>query len=499
MSVKRVIGIENEYGISQPANPTANPMALSTLVVDSYANYVYPHKKIRWDYDLEDPLRDARGFDLSRPEADPSLITDEMTVSNVILTNGARFYVDHAHPEYATPEVNSPREALVWDRAGELIITKAAELASQSTQEIYIHKNNTDNKGVSYGTHENYLVSRETPFNKIISVLTTFFVTRQIFTGAGRLGVGVNEIDFEYQISQRADFFETLVGLETTMRRPIINTRDEPHADPNLYRRLHVIIGDANMSDVANLLKIGTTSLVLKLLEDSDLDDFELELDAPLEALKMVSQDLELKKKLKLKNGKYLTAIEIQYVFLERVQQHLEKIDEIDPDTQETLNWWQEILDLLREDIFLTVNYLDWVAKLNLIQNIKSRDNLKWSDSVLQMLDLQYADLNPNRSLARLLERKGNLKRLVGDAEIIAAVKFPPISTRAWFRGQSLLRFSNQIAGASWDSVIFDISADRPLLRIPTLDPLKGNQEQLGDIFESAKSAADLVMRLSHS
>ncbi|MGA1592988.1 MAG: proteasome accessory factor PafA2 family protein, partial [Candidatus Nanopelagicales bacterium] len=337
------------------------------------------------------------------------------------------------------------------------------------------------------------------PFNKIISVLTTFFVTRQIFTGAGRLGVGVNEIDFEYQISQRADFFETLVGLETTMRRPIINTRDEPHADPNLYRRLHVIIGDANMSDVANLLKIGTTSLVLKLLEDSDLDDFELELDAPLEALKMVSQDLELKKKLKLKNGKYLTAIEIQYVFLERVQHHLEKIDEIDPDTQETLNWWQEILDLLREDIFLTVNYLDWVAKLNLIQNIKSRDNLKWSDSVLQMLDLQYADLNPNRSLARLLERKGSLKRLVGDAEIIAAVKFPPISTRAWFRGQSLLRFSNQIAGASWDSVIFDISADRPLLRIPTLDPLKGNQEQLGDIFESAKSAADLVMRLSHS
>lgn len=498
MSVKRVIGIENEYGISQPANPTANPMALSTLVIDSYANYVYPHKKIRWDYDLEDPLRDARGFDLSRPEADPSLLTDEMTVSNVILTNGARFYVDHAHPEYATPEVFSPREALVWDRAGELIITKAAELASQNTDEIYIHKNNTDNKGVSYGTHENYLVAREAPFNKIISVLTTFFVTRQIFTGSGRLGIGVTDIDFEYQISQRTDFFETLVGLETTMRRPIINTRDEPHADPNLYRRLHVIIGDANMSDVANLLKIGTTSLVLKLIEDSALDDFEFELDAPLEALKIVSQDLDLKKKLKLKNGKYLSAIELQYIFLERVQSHLEKNHEIDPETQETLNWWRKILDLLKEDIFLTVNYLDWVAKFNLIRNIKSRDNLKWSDSVLQMLDLQYADLNPNRSLARLLERKGSLKRLVGEEEVTAAVKLPPISTRAWFRGQSLLRYSDQIAGASWDSVIFDVSADRPLVRIPTLDPLKGNQEQLGDIFKSSDSAADLVMRLSH-
>lgn len=491
------MGIENEYGISQPSNPSANPMELSTLVVDSYANLIYPHQKIRWDYDLEDPLRDARGFDLSRPEADPSLLTDEVSVSNVILTNGARFYVDHAHPEYATPEVYSPREALMWDRAGELIITKAAELAGQNTQEIFIHKNNTDNKGVSYGTHENYLVSRDVSFNKIISVLTTFFVTRQIFTGAGRLGIGVNEIDLRYQISQRADFFEALVGLETTMRRPIINTRDEPHADPNLYRRLHVIIGDANMSDVANLLKIGATSLVLKATEDSAFEDFDLELTSPLEALKNVSRDLTLKQKLKLKNGKSLSALEIQGIYLEKIRSHISMLGEIDIETQEVLDWWQKILDMLKEDKFLAVQYIDWVAKLNLIENIKSRDNLKWSDSILQMLDLQYADLNPKRSLARLLERKGNLKQLVSHDDVTRAVKYPPISTRAWFRGQSLLQYANCIAGASWDSVIFDVSADRPLVRIPTPDPLKGNKQQLQDVFDASESVADLVLRLS--
>lgn len=497
MSVKRVIGLENEYGISQPANPTANPMVLSTLVVDAYANLVYPDHKIRWDYDLENPLRDARGFDASRKDADATLLTDEVAVSNVILTNGARFYVDHAHPEYATPEVYSPREALIWDRAGDLIIDQASKLASVGIEDIYIHKNNTDNKGVSYGTHENYLVKRSVLFNKIVQVLTPFFVSRQIFTGAGRLGIGVNEPESEYQISQRADFFETLVGLETTMRRPIINTRDEPHADPNLYRRLHVIIGDANLSEVASLLKLGTTSLILKLLEDNFFDDFDLELVDPLNELRVVSRDLKLTKKLNLKSRKKYTAIEIQYYYLEKVRAWLSITGETDPETEEVIFWWEKILKLLIEDKFLTAEYLDWVAKLKLIQDMKSRNVLAWTDPSLQMLDLQYADLNPNRSIARLLERKGKLKRLTNDEEVVAAISTPPISTRAWFRGQVLLKFSSQVAGASWDSVIFDVSPDRPLVRIPTLDPLRGTKAQLEDIFTNSLTASDLLAQLS--
>lgn len=497
MSVKRVIGLENEYGISQPNNASANPMLLSTAVVDAYASFVFPNQKIRWDYDLENPLRDARGFDASRQDADPSLLTDEIAVSNVILTNGARFYVDHAHPEYSTPEVYTPREALIWDRAGDLIINQAAQLASKNNEEIYIHKNNTDNKGVSYGTHENYLVQRSVAFGKIIQVLTPFFVTRQIFTGAGRLGTGVAEIEHQFQISQRTDFFETLVGLETTMRRPIINTRDEPHADPNLFRRLHVIIGDANLSEVATLLKVGTTSLVLKLLENGIFEDFDLELTDPLSALREVSRDLDLKKKLNFKGRKQYTAIEIQYHYLEKVKAWLDLNSQIDPDTQEVLFWWERVLALLSEDKYRAAQYLDWVAKLKIIEDIKSRDDLSWTDPALQMLDLQYADLNPKRSIAKLLERKGKLKRLTSDEDVIAAVTSPPTSTRAWFRGQALLKFTSQVAAASWDSVIFDVSTDRPLVRIPTLDPLKGTEAQLADIFNNSRSAADLLAQLS--
>lgn len=497
MSVKRVMGLENEYGISQPKDSNANPMLLSTLVVDAYANYVYPNQKIKWDYDLENPLRDARGFDASREDADPSLLTDEVAVSNVILTNGARFYVDHAHPEYSTPEVFSPRELLVWDRAGDLIINQAAKIASERTHEIYIHKNNTDNKGVSYGTHENYLVSRSVPFNKIAQVMTTFFVTRQIFTGAGRLGAGVVDIENTFQISQRADFFETLVGLETTMRRPIINTRDEPHADPNLYRRLHVIVGDANLSDVANLLKTGTTSLVLGLLENGHFEDYELSLAEPLSELRKVSRDLELNQKLKLTNGKSLTALEIQYQFLEEVTLKQYQNNDLDSDTKEILFWWRKILDLLAVDKFNAAEYLDWVAKLKLLEEIRKRDGLDWFDPVLQMLDLQYADLDPKRSIAKLLERNGGLFRLTTDEEVIKAVKNPPSSTRAWLRGQSLLRFGSQVAGASWDSVIFDVAADKPLVRVPTLDPLKGTQSQLEKVFAESTTAAELVTKLS--
>ncbi len=211
---------------------------------------------------------------------------DDLGLANVILTNGARLYVDHAHPEYSAPEVTGPRDAVLWDKAGERVMATAAQraLAVPGTPPIKLYKNNTDGKGASYGTHENYLMARRTPFAEIVRHLTPFFVSRQVVTGAGRVGIGQDGRDDGFQLSQRADFFEVEVGLETTLKRPIINTRDEPHADPEKYRRLHVIIGDANLSEISTYLKVGTTALVLSMIEDGWLTDngIDLSVDAPV-------------------------------------------------------------------------------------------------------------------------------------------------------------------------------------------------------------------------
>src|SRR5919107_263885 len=264
MSVRRVMGTEVEYGISVPGQPTANPTTLSSQVVNAWAVADAPtRRRPRWDFEEESPLRDARGFDLSPAAAlDHNDADEDAGMANVILTNGARLYVDHAHPEYSTPEVTTPRDVVRWDKAGELVMLDASRRAGQlpGGSPIVCYKNNTDNKGASYGAHENYLMRRATPFADIVRHLTPFFVSRQVVTGAGRVGIGQDGREHGFQVSQRADFFEVEVGLETTLKRPIINTRDEPHADPEKYRRLHVIIGDANLAEVSTYLKVGTTA-----------------------------------------------------------------------------------------------------------------------------------------------------------------------------------------------------------------------------------------------
>src|SRR4051812_16382199 len=253
MSVRRVMGTEVEYGVSVPGQPGANPMVTSSQVVNAYGARPELTKggRARWDYEEESPLRDARGFTYSGALYDPAeaLADEDLGLANVILTNGARLYVDHAHPEYSTPEVTNPRDIVLWDKAGERIMAEAARRAARipGTSAIQLYKNNTDGKGASYGSHENYLMDRRTPFIDIIRGLIPFFVTRQVFAGAGRVGIGTEGRTQGFQLSQRADFFEVEVGLETTLKRPIINTRDEPHADADKYRRLHVIIGDANL------------------------------------------------------------------------------------------------------------------------------------------------------------------------------------------------------------------------------------------------------------
>ena len=283
MTVRRVMGTEVEYGVSLPGQPSANAMLLSAQVVNAYASTLTPAGRARratWDFEEESPLRDARGFELgprNAPVAQEFIDAEEDAgMANVILPNGARLYVDHAHPEYSTPEVTNPLDIVRWDKAGELIMAAAARQAAIMpgiNAHIKLYKNNTDNKGASYGSHENYLMSRATPFASIIRHLVPFFVSRQVVCGAGRVGIGQDGRGAGFQISQRADFFEVEVGLETTLKRPIINTRDEPHADAERYRRLHVIIGDANLAEISTYLKVGTTALVLAMIEDNYLAD----------------------------------------------------------------------------------------------------------------------------------------------------------------------------------------------------------------------------------
>ena len=327
MSVLRVMGTETEYGIAVPGQPGANAMVTSSQIVNAYqAATAARARRARWDFEEENPLRDARGFDLAREAADSTQLTDEdLGLANVILTNGARLYVDHAHPEYSAPECTNPLSVVIWDKAGERIMAEAAAKAATvpGSHGIQLYKNNTDNKGASYGCHENYLMRRSTPFADIVRYLTPFFVTRQVVCGAGRVGIGADGRGTGFQISQRADFFEVEVGLETTLKRPIINTRDEPHADPEKYRRLHVIIGDANMSEVATYLKMGTTALVLAMIEDKFLNR-DLSLETPVADLRAVSHDPSLKHLVTLRDGRKMTAVQLQTEYLEIARKYVE-------------------------------------------------------------------------------------------------------------------------------------------------------------------------------
>ncbi len=267
MAVPKIVGIETEYGVALRGAPDPNPVVASSLLINGYVE----QRRVGWDFEDETPGRDARGF--ARDGAQPPEV--ETHLVNAVLTNGARYYVDHAHPEYSTPECATPLEVTLFDKAGERILARSMDASRRLLppgQEIVVYKNNSDGKGNSYGCHENYLVDRNVPFALLVRNLIPWFVTRQIFTGAGKVGAenGADPVDF--QISQRSDFFEEEVGLETTLKRPIVNTRDEPHADPQKYRRLHVIVGDANLCEVATFLKVGATAIVLAMVEDGFID-----------------------------------------------------------------------------------------------------------------------------------------------------------------------------------------------------------------------------------
>lgn len=489
MAIRKVLGTETEFGISVRGQLDFNPALGSALAVNSYPGV---RVRVQWSFEEETPGRDARGFGHEGyGVADP-----DSALVNAVLANGARLYVDHAHPEYSAPECWDPLEGALYDKAGELVLAAAARRATEAmpgSQEMRIHKNNSDGKGNSYGAHENYLLARETPFGRVIRYATTFLVTRQIFTGSGKLGSENGRDPVDYQITQRADFFEEEVGLETTLKRPIVNTRDEPHGDPGKYRRLHVIIGDASMSEVQTFLKLGVTALFLAAMEDDALPD-PVELAEPVESCWRVSHDLGLSRPLRLADGGSATALEIQWRYHEWLRKYAEsEMDE--PVWDLVLSEWESVLSDLEIDPARTADRLDWAAKLRVLEAYAGRDGLAWDSAKLQALALQYHDVDPDRGLYHRLASRGDIRRLFTDDQVAAAEERPPERTRAWFRGTCVSRFRGSLVAANWDSLVFD-TGEPHLKRVPMMEPLKGDKAGIGPLLDQVEDAIGLLEAL---
>jgi proteasome accessory factor A len=492
VAIRKVCGLETEYGIQLRGGGESNPIAASSVLINAYVALV--QRKIGWDFEDESPGRDARGFvaeGASPPDVETHLV-------NTVLTNGARYYVDHAHPEISTPECVDAREAVVWDKAAETVLQRSMQAAASMPggAEIVVYKNNSDGKGNSYGCHENYLLAREVPFGRIVAQITPHFVTRQIFCGAGKVGCeasGMASADVPFQLSQRADFFEEEVGLETTLKRPIVNTRDEPHCDSQKYRRLHVIVGDANLAELATFLKVGTTAVVLSMVEDDTLPS-DLTIAAPVAAIKEISWDPSLRRTIALRDGRRLTALELQWQLLEHAQKYERErgLDSVGEQVgADILRQWEDVLVGLESDRDRVAPMVDWVAKQRLMLAYMDRHGIGWDDARLRALDLQYHDVRPERSLA---SRVGS-QRITTDAEVEWAVSEPPETTRAYFRGKCLQKWPDQIVAANWDSLVFDIGAD-PLRRVPMMEPLRGTARHVGSLIEDCSTAAELLERL---
>jgi len=415
-----------------------------------------------------------------------------------VLTNGARLYVDHAHPEYSSPECRTPLEATLYDGAGEEIMRRALEMANEDlppAQAISLYKNNSDGKGNSYGTHENYLVRRDLEFAHLIRAMVPHFVSRQIVIGAGKVGAETEpalEHNPAFQLSQRAEFFEEVVGLETTLKRPIINTRDEPHSDAERFRRLHVIIGDANMSQTATLVKLGATALLLAALEEFGPEPFPAPPRSPVHAVRAFALDLSLREAVPCDDDRSRNAWDFQDELWHLAARYVEAsgAGAVGGPSEVALVMaqWREMLDGVLDDRPAVADRVDWVAKWRVVEGFRERHHLAAHDAKLRAIDLQYHDLRASHSLA---QRVG-LRVLWDQADVREAVHNPPPSTRAFFRGQCVARFPEQIVAANWDSVVFDLG-DGPLQRVPMLDPLRGTHSLTAELLETSATASELL------
>lgn len=530
MSVKRIMGIETEYGILSP-NSDEDPSVLSSQIVHSYSAYLADQglsEGVRWDYSGEQPLHDARGFVVPRNLADPSQLTDDpnnpapsgpsalapgrkMTPvvrltkqeerwqrgDSTAILNGGRLYVDHAHPEYCSPEVTSPMQAVLYDMAGENIVREAMSEVTDNKglPEIILYKNNVDGKGATYGCHENYYVDRKVPFEILAKALMPFFVTRPVICGSGRVGIGQFSEVAGYQICQRADYVENTIGLETTFNRPIINTRDEPHADPKVARRLHVIGGDANTFPASTFIKMASTSLVLWVLENYGLPQAwqDLELVDPVAESPKVSHDTKCQHKMQLKDGRQLTAVQIQKQYLEICEKLVAKHGNCDEETATALQLWSRILDCLQEGRLSEIACeVEWVFKLQVMQALMKRENLDWASPKLTALDLQWSDMRAGRGIGYKMVQAKKARTYFTLEQIHQAQTNPPQTTRAYFRGEMIKRFPKEVFAASWHSMVVDTGAEH-MVRIPMSNPMGGTKNRIGEVLDKMDTAAQMV------
>ena len=407
--------------------------------------------------------------------------------SNVFLENGARLYLDvGSHPEYATPECDSVRSLVVHDKAGERILEALTEQAEQRLQEegiagqIYLFKNNTDSAGNSYGSHENYLVARFGEFQKLADTLIPFLVSRQIFAGSGKiLQTPRGAI---YSISQRAEHIWEGLSSATTRSRPIINSRDEPHADAERYRRLHVIVGDSNMSEYATWLKVATADLVLRMIEGGAVMR-DLTLDNPIRAIREISHDMTCQRRVRLAGGREITALEIQRAYFERVSQYIEHTGS-DPETDLVLSEWGRVLDTLADDPLKLSRECDWVAKYHLVDDYRRRHDLPLSSPRVGMIDLQYHDVSRKRGLQQLLARRGKMDRVVEDDDIEEAGHTPPQTTRARLRGEFIREAKRRRRDFTVDWVHLKLN-DQAQRTVLCKDPFRATDERVDKLIAS--------------
>ncbi len=505
MSIPKVIGIEQEYAISVKGADGLSAFHASCMLVNAYAQKVgirEPGMSVLWDYGHETPFQDIRGELFGRKTARDVTGREDNLLMNAILPNGARLYTDHAHPEYSTPECLSAAEAVACDKAGELILNEAVRLAGRILPEtaIKLFKNNIDHHGQSYGCHENYLMDAKAHEACLVlhperaqRTLIPFLVTRQVFAGSGKPGA-------QFEISQRAGFMECLFGLDTMFHRPLINTRQEHHANPQKFRRLHLILGDSTMSDFSTFLKIGTTQIVLQMLEDDFIaSDFSLR-DA-LSALKQISARYDCP--IEMADGHKTNAIELQRRFLDLARTYCRSRDVPRvPDADLILQNWSDVLDGLEtlqlsrdcdleDDPGDLRRKLDWVLKLWLFTRYRRKKNLSWNHPQLKVLDLQFHNIDREESIFYSLRDQGLSEIIAGEAEVAAFVDEAPPSTRAWFRSRCMQKFAREIYLVNWEVVGFDHGDIHRM--VPLLNPLKGTRSRFEEIFDKAADSRELL------
>ena len=449
---RRIYGLENEYGV------TCTLRGQRRLSPDEVARYLF-RRVVSWGRS-----------------------------SNVFLANGARLYLDvGSHPEYATPECDSLHDLVAHDKAGEWILGQLVESAEQRLAEegihgdIYLFRNNTDSAGNSYGCHENYLTSRNDDLNHYTEVLIPFLVSRQIYAGAGKLLQTARGAQFS--ISQRAEHIWEGVSSATTRSRPIINTRDEPHADSESYRRLHVIVGDSNMSEYATFLKLGACSLILRMLEDPTVILRDLTLENPIRAIREISHDPTCRRKVRLANGREASALDIQNEYLGRAVRYAET-HEMSPQEKQALGMWEHVMAGLERDPLSLDREVDWVMKHNLIERYRERHGAELSDPRVALLDLQYHDIDRTRGVFYKLQNAGLVERIVSDHDIADAMEIPPQTTRARLRGDFIRRAKERKRDYTVDWVHLKLN-DQAQRTVLCKDPFKSTDERVERLIAS--------------